>query len=84
MQFNAPRSILAFYIIDKAIMKVAHRLSLLTGLLLLIAVLIGALGLYGMQQGVRGLNTVYQDRVVPLKDLRTMADLYAVSIECVI
>ena len=61
-------------------MKVAHRLSLLTGLLLLIAVLIGALGLYGMQQGVRGLNTVYQDRVVPLKDLRTMADLYAVSI----
>jgi methyl-accepting chemotaxis protein len=61
-------------------MKVSHRLALLAALLLTVAALIGATGLKGIQEGVKGLNTVYQDRVIPLKQLRTVADLYAVNI----
>ena len=43
-------------------------------------VAIGALGLRGMAQSEDGLETIYQDRVVPLRDLKTIADMYAVNI----
>jgi len=47
-------------------MKIATKLYLLVGLLLGLSALIGGLGLYGMKVAVGGLETVYQDRVVPL------------------
>jgi hypothetical protein len=33
-----------------------------------------------MQSAVAGLDTVYQDRVVPLRDIKQIADMYAVNI----
>lgn len=61
-------------------MKVAMRLSLLAGTLLLLMVIIGVLGILGMQQANKGMATVYHDRVIPLKDLKVIADMYAVNI----
>ncbi|MDG9922112.1 MULTISPECIES: methyl-accepting chemotaxis protein [unclassified Pseudomonas] len=61
-------------------MKVATRLLLLAGVLIVFLVGIGALGVFGMQASNQGMETVYNDRVVPLKDIKLIADRYAVSI----
>jgi methyl-accepting chemotaxis protein len=56
------------------------RLFLLVGLLSLVSIIVGLTGLKGMSESVNGLKTVYEDRVVPLRDLKVIADLYAVNI----
>jgi len=61
-------------------MKVATRLLLLAGMLIVFLLLIGALGLFGMRATNDGMETVYNDRVVPLRDLKLIADNYAVNI----
>jgi methyl-accepting chemotaxis protein len=53
---------------------------LLVALLGLLSVTIGVNGLRGMAMCVAGLQTVYDDRVVPLRDLKVIADMYAVNI----
>ncbi len=60
--------------------KIRTHLLLLAGSLLLGLFCVGGLGLFGLQSTVRGLETVYLDRVVPLRDLKVIADLYAVNI----
>jgi methyl-accepting chemotaxis protein len=60
--------------------KISTHLFLLAGGLLFSLLCVGALGLYGLQTTVKGLQTVYLDRVVPLRDLKVIADLYAVNI----
>jgi methyl-accepting chemotaxis protein len=60
--------------------KISTHLFLLAACLLLSLLCVGGLGLYGLQSTVRGLQTVYLDRVVPLRDLKQIADLYAVNI----
>jgi methyl-accepting chemotaxis protein len=61
-------------------LSVNIRLFLLVGLLSLVSVVVGLMGLKGMSESVSGLRTVYEDRVVPLRDLKVIADLYAVNI----
>ena len=61
-------------------MKIATKLYLLVGLLLALSVSVGGMGLFGMKTAVGGLETVYNDRVVPLRDLKDIADAYAVNI----
>jgi len=56
------------------------KLTLLVVFLLIIAAINGLLGMYGMKSAVGGLETVYKDRVVPLRDLKAIADAYAVNI----
>ncbi|HPT51318.1 MAG TPA: methyl-accepting chemotaxis protein [Accumulibacter sp.] len=56
------------------------KLLLLVVFLIAIAAVDGLLGLHGMKNGVDGLETVYNDRVVPLRDLREVVDAYAVNI----
>ncbi|MGB6189883.1 HAMP domain-containing methyl-accepting chemotaxis protein [Aeromonas molluscorum] len=56
------------------------RLFLLLGALCTLLLLLSSLGLYGMHHGNQGLLRVYQDRVVPLKQLKEISDLYAVAI----
>ncbi|PQA81384.1 methyl-accepting chemotaxis protein [Limnohabitans sp. TS-CS-82] len=53
---------------------------LLVALLGMLSVTIGVNGLRGMAMCVAGLQTVYADRVVPLRDLKVIADMYAVNI----
>ena len=61
-------------------LTIKWKLILLVMFLSLIAAAEGLLGLYGMKQGVAGLDTVYKDRVVPLRDLKMIVDAYAVNI----
>ncbi|MBB1520346.1 methyl-accepting chemotaxis protein [Aquipseudomonas guryensis] len=61
-------------------MKVATRLLLLAGVLIAFLLAIGALGVFGMRESNAGMETVYNDRVVPLKDLKLISDRYAVNI----
>ncbi len=57
----------------------AQLYTLVVGLLSL-SVVLGVSGLLGMQKTTRGLETVYNDRVVPLQQLKTISDDYAVFI----
>ena len=61
-------------------MKVATRLLLLAGVLILFLLLIGVLVIFGMRESNTGMETVYNDRVVPLRDLKVISDNYAVNI----
>jgi methyl-accepting chemotaxis protein len=61
-------------------LSVNIRLFFLVGLLSLVSIVVGLMGLRGMAETVGGLRTVYEDRVVPLRDLKVIADLYAVNI----
>lgn len=61
-------------------MKVAMRLAVLAGTLLVFMVIIGAMGIKGMREAYEGMRSVYMDRVIPLKDLKLIADMYAVNI----
>ena len=58
----------------------AARLSLSFAIPLLLMLLLAATGLLAMNSMNQGLKTVYLDRVVPLKGLKNIADLYAVSV----
>lgn len=60
--------------------KVGTKLYSLIGLLLFFLCFVGFVGLYTSNQTRKGLDTVYNDRVVPLKDLKIIADMYAVNI----
>ena len=61
-------------------MKVLHRQILMGVFFLFALVLSGFVGWRGLSSTVQGLETVYLDRVVPLRDLKQIADLYAVNI----
>jgi methyl-accepting chemotaxis protein len=61
-------------------LSVNARLIGLVIFLSLVSVIVGGVGLYGMSRTVQGLQTVYDDRVVPLRDLKVIADMYAVNI----
>ncbi len=60
--------------------KIRHRLLALAGLLIGFVVLSAGIGHLGMSSTVQGLERVYLDRVVPLRDLKIIADMYAVNI----
>jgi methyl-accepting chemotaxis protein len=46
----------------------------------ILSISLSIMGLYGMKKANDGLQTVYSDRVVPLKDLKIIADMFAVNI----
>lgn len=59
---------------------IAQTLYSLVGLLLILLVLVAFLGLNTGNIANAGLKTVYYDRVLPLEQLKKIADLYAVQI----
>ena len=60
--------------------SIAQRIFAIGGLLTAGMVIVGGLGLMAVSEGNERLNTVYVDRVVPLQQLKEVADAYAVSI----
>lgn len=60
--------------------KVSLRLALLGGVLIGLMLIIGALGILGMKNANLSMRSVYKDRVIPLKQLKQIADMYAVNI----
>jgi methyl-accepting chemotaxis protein len=61
-------------------MTVAKRLYLMVAIMTVFMVGTGVLGLRTARNSDDALDTVYKDRVVPLKDLKVIADMYAVNI----
>ncbi len=61
-------------------LKVRTKLLMQSALLLGLLILASVAGLMGMKSTVGGLETVYLDRVVPLRDLKAVADMYAVDV----
>ena len=60
--------------------KISTRLAGLLAALCLLVLLVGVAGLYGMGNSNAGLKSVYDDRVVPLKQIKVVADMYAVNV----
>ncbi|WP_028774784.1 methyl-accepting chemotaxis protein [Shewanella waksmanii] len=61
-------------------LQLKHKMAFGILLPLTLLVLICALALNMMNQIEQGVNTIYDDRVVPLEDLKIIADDYAVSV----
>jgi methyl-accepting chemotaxis protein len=60
--------------------KIGTRLYCLIVFFIILMIVIGLMGLSAARKAELGLDTVYKDRVVPLKDLKIIADMYAVNI----
>jgi hypothetical protein len=56
------------------------KLYALMALLLAALLVVGVIGIVGIARTNAGLETVYQDRVIPLQQLKQIADAYAVSV----
>ncbi|MDO9056031.1 MAG: MCP four helix bundle domain-containing protein, partial [Sulfuricurvum sp.] len=56
------------------------KLTLMTAIALIALVIIGLVGILKLSEVNKGLETVYNDRVVPLNQLKAIADAYAVNI----
>jgi methyl-accepting chemotaxis protein len=61
-------------------MKVAHKLIVTLAIPCTLLVIIGMLGQRAVNTQNQSIKTIYEDRVVPLRDLKIIADAYAVSI----
>ncbi|MCE9609346.1 MAG: methyl-accepting chemotaxis protein [Chthoniobacter sp.] len=61
-------------------MKLSTKLHAISLILVAVAIAIGVIGIVGIRKTNAGLETVYNDRVVPLKQLKAIADDYAVAI----
>jgi len=61
-------------------LRIGPRLGLGFFIPVLCLVLSGWAGVQALQQVNRGLETVYEDRVVPLRGLKIIADMYAVNV----
>lgn len=60
--------------------KISTRLTVLLVVLCSLVLLVGGAGIFGMGQVNDGMRTVYEDRVVPLRQIKAVADAYAVSV----
>ncbi|MBS2021030.1 MAG: MCP four helix bundle domain-containing protein [Deltaproteobacteria bacterium] len=60
-------------------LKVSTSLYLLVSVMGAVALVLGAVGLGGMRLMEQGLRHVYEDRVVPLRDLKDLSDAFAVA-----
>lgn len=49
-------------------------------LLCVLGAILGIIGMVGMNKALEGLNSVYENRVVPLRDLKTISDEYAIAV----
>ncbi len=61
-------------------LKLSTKLYAVGTILVGVAIAVGVLGIAGIRRTNGGLETVYNDRVVPLKQLKAIADDYAVAI----
>lgn len=61
-------------------LKIATKLTLLEMTTITLIVLVGAMGLWNLAKNVDITGSIYNDRVVPLRDLKVIADMYAVNI----
>ncbi|AMC33970.1 methyl-accepting chemotaxis protein [Janthinobacterium sp. B9-8] len=61
-------------------MSLRLRLIIMSALGIIAVLITSLIGLNGIYNANQTMNSIYQDRVVPLRDLKNVADLYAVNI----
>lgn len=61
-------------------LRVGLKIYLIVSLVSVVAISIGILGLTGIKSANENLQTVYEDRVIPLRQLKIVSDMYAVNI----
>jgi methyl-accepting chemotaxis protein len=61
-------------------MKIRTKIFMLVGLLGFIALFVGIFGVLGMSDAKNGLKTVYNDRILPMRQLKVISDMYALTI----
>ncbi len=61
-------------------LSIRSRLLLILSSMSVVAVLLTSIGLFGVNYSNSKLKTVYIDRAIPLRDLKVIADMYAVNI----
>ncbi|CAA7622173.1 MCP four helix bundle domain-containing protein [Magnetospirillum sp. SS-4] len=61
-------------------LKISSRLLTIPAVMALIMLAIAFLGYRGMASMDAGMSTIYADRVIPMRDLKVIADEYAVNI----
>lgn len=61
-------------------MKIAHKLLIVLAIPTIFLLLIGIFGWYSVKSQNESIKTIYQNRVIPLRDLKVIADAYAVSV----
>jgi methyl-accepting chemotaxis protein/methyl-accepting chemotaxis protein-1 (serine sensor receptor) len=64
----------------KTYVRIRHQLLLLSGSLLTLTLMFGLAAILMVQHESRAIQSIYADRVVPLKQLKDVADKYAVDI----
>jgi methyl-accepting chemotaxis protein len=61
-------------------LKIRSKLLLLVGPLIILIAVLGYIAETAFLTGQSAMNTIYEDRVVPLRDLKIISDMYAVNI----
>ena len=61
-------------------LKIRSKLILLVGPLVLFIVAVGYIAENAFRTGQSAMTTVFEDRVVPLRDLKVISDMYAVNV----
>jgi len=61
-------------------MSVRGRLGVLVAILCIVTIVVGLAGMRATDQAIGGFRDVNNNRVVPLRDLKVIADMYAVNI----
>ncbi len=61
-------------------MSLRLRLIIMSALGIIAVLLVSMIGLNGIYQANQTMDSIYKDRVVPLRDLKNVADFYAVNI----
>lgn len=59
---------------------VRARLLMLVSVSLVALVMLASMGLLGLKKDITIVNALYNDRIVPLRDLKVIADMYAVNV----
>jgi len=60
--------------------KIRSRLYVSAFILTFVAILVGLLGLYNLKEENQNFKAVFDDRIVPLKQLKVISDMYAINI----
>ena len=59
---------------------IRFKLYISASILTFVAIFVGLLGLYNLKNENENFKSVYEDRIVPLKQLKIISDLYAINI----
>lgn len=69
-----------YFKFERVIMSIRNRILILSGLLFSLLLIAMVVGLTQISKFNTNLHSLYDDRIVPLKDLKQIADAYAINI----